>query len=106
MSPEQAAAWRALARGQRLAARVSAASRRPVPPQEALERAEALRQLGRGSDRTDPEARERENLLFHLRMRELRRRLSPRATPRWRAPATRGEVHVDWETRLADFDPC
>lgn len=74
MSENTRAAWQAFVRGHEAAARAAASVRRPVPPEASFRRLVALRRLARQSRRSVAESDE-ENLLFHLRLRELRKRL-------------------------------
>lgn len=71
---QQRLAWQTFVSGHRAAARASASVRRPVPPETSFRRAVALRDLAR-RDGPGEESSDVENLLFHLRLRDLRGRI-------------------------------
>lgn len=63
--------------GQEEAARVAAQVREPLEAGASFRRAVTLRQLAARHARADLESRAEENMLFHLRWRELRSCLRP-----------------------------
>jgi hypothetical protein len=69
--------WHRLRSGQEEAARVASQVRRPVEAGASFRRMVTLRQIAAQHARADLATRTDENLLFHLRWREVRGRLRP-----------------------------
>jgi hypothetical protein len=69
-------AWKRFVRGQRTAERKAGTLRTPVKAADAMARMESLRRLGQTTSRQRTQADGDENLAFHLKWAELRRRMA------------------------------